>query len=49
MGMLDDNSYKKDKKIDSDLRNTNYPQALSDIYDFIEKKYENEIESRKNS
>ena len=45
--MIDDESFKKDKKLNSDARNLNYPIALSDLYDFIEAKYESEVESRK--
>lgn len=47
--MIDDEGFKKDKKLNSDVRNLNYPIALSDLYDFIEEKYEAEVESRKNN
>ena len=47
--MLDDDSYKNDEKLISDIRNMNYPIALADFYEFIEKIYEKEVEDRKKS
>ena len=45
--MIDDKNFKDDKKLNGDIRNTNYPLALSDLYGYIEEKYEDEMESRK--
>jgi hypothetical protein len=40
--MFDDKAISKDKRFNESTSKMNYPKALSDLYDYIEKEYEAE-------